>query len=285
MKVSVNEQKENVCMVTGATSGIGLATAQALAQKGKRVVLIGRDPGKCATTVTRIKQETGNPSVTFILADLSVQAQVYALAEEYKRRYSRLDVLVNNAGGFFTKRRLTDDGIEMTFALNYLSMFLLSNLLLDNLEASAPARIVNVSSEGHRTARLDFDNLYGELRYQGMQAYGQAKLAVVLFTYELARRLEGTQVTVNALHPGFVATNIGKNDGWRSRIFALVMKLFAVSPEEGAETSIYLAASNEISGETGKYFIKKTEVASAPATYDQATARQLWDISVQMTGL
>jgi NAD(P)-dependent dehydrogenase (short-subunit alcohol dehydrogenase family) len=220
-----------------------------------------------------------------MLADLSVQAQVRRLAQEFKRRYSRLDVLINNAGGFFMKRQLSADGIEMTFALNYLSVFLLTSLLLDTLKASAPARIVNISSDAHRRARINFEDLELERKYSGFGAYGQSKLAVALFTYELARRLEGTQVTVNALHPGFVATNLGRNNGWRIKLFAPLVKLMALSPEEGAETSIYLASSSEVAGITGKYFDKKKAVRSSLASYDETAARRLWEISAEMTGL
>jgi len=277
--------KEKTCMVTGATSGIGLATAQALAQQGATVIVVGRNPEKGATTVARIRQETGNPSVEFMLADLSVQAEIRHLAREFQSRYSRLDVLVNNAGGFFLKRQLSADGIEMTLALNYLNFFLPTHLLLDTLKASAPARIVNVSSTVHKNAQIDFENLQRERKYSGIGAYGQSKLAVVLFTYELARRLEGTQVTVNALHPGFVATNIATNNGWPFKLFVPLGRFIALSPKKGAQTSIYLASSPEVAGVTGKYFDKKKAAPLTAAPYDQAVAQRLWEISVKMTGL
>ena len=285
MTLEYGDIRRKICMVTGATAGIGLVTAQTLAQQGATVIVVGRNPEKGAATVARIQQETGNSSVEFMQADLSVQAQIRRLAQEFKNRYPRLDVLVNNAGGFFMKRQLSADGIEMTFALNHLSVFLLTNLLLDTLRASAPARIVNVSSDAHRNARINLEDLQWQQKYRGIGAYGQSKLAVVLFTYELARRLEGTEVTVNALHPGFVATNIGKNNGWLVRLFAPLMKLMALSPEEGAQTSIYLASSPEVAGVTGNYFDKKEPVRSAPASYDEAAAQRLWEISVEMTGL
>jgi NAD(P)-dependent dehydrogenase (short-subunit alcohol dehydrogenase family) len=273
------------CIVTGATSGIGLVTARALAQQGATVIAVARDPGKGAATVARIRQETGNRGVELLLADLSAQDQVRRMAREFQRRHSRLDVLVNNAGAFFWRRQLSADGIEMTFAVNYLSVFLLTNLLLDTLKASAPARIVNVSSRSHRSAHIDFDDLEWRHQYRGMAAYGRSKLALLLFTYELARRLEGTQVTVNALHPGFVATHIGQNNGWLVKLASPLLKLIARSPEEGAQTSIYLATSPEVEGVSGQYFIDAKPVPSAPASYDEAAAQRLWEISAAMTGL
>jgi NAD(P)-dependent dehydrogenase (short-subunit alcohol dehydrogenase family) len=273
------------CIVTGATSGIGLVTAQSLAQQGANTIVVGRNRDKGTATVDRITQETGNEAVEFMLADLSVQAQVRQLAQDIQDRYSRLDVLVNNVGAFFFRRQLSADGIEMTLALNYLNVFLLTNLLLDTLQASAPSRVVNVASESHRNAQIDFDDLQGERKYRGMGAYGQSKLAVVLFTYELARRVEPAQVTVNALHPGFVATNIGQNNGWLFKLLKPALKWVAVSPEEGAQTSIYLASSPEVAGMTGKYFEKKTAVPSSTASYDESTALRLWQVSAEMTGL
>ncbi|MGD1996331.1 MAG: SDR family oxidoreductase [Anaerolineae bacterium] len=274
-----------VCIVTGATSGIGLATAQALAQQRAQVIVVGRNPEKSATAVARIQHESGNPSVEFALADLSVQAQIRQLAEEFESRLSRLDVLINNVGDFFFRRQLSADGIEMTLALNYLGVYLLTNLLLDKLKASAPARVVNVSSDAHRRARIHFDDLELEHKYNGLKAYGQSKLAMVLFTYELARRLEGTGVTANALHPGFTATNIVTSNEGPLKLLAGLIKLVALPPEEGAQTSVYLASSPEVNGVTGKYFDKKRAVRSAPASYDEEAGERLWEISAQMTGL
>lgn len=193
---------------------------------------------------------------------------------------------MNNAGSFFMSRQESVDGIEMTFALNHLGYFLLTNLLLDTLEASAPARIVNVSSAAHERAQIDFEDLQGRQKYSGWQAYGQSKLANVLFTYELARRLEGTGVTVNALHPGFVATNLGAGTyGLIGRLFKKLVNLRGVSPEEGARTSIYLATSSEVEGVTRKYFVEQKAVPSSEASYDEATARRLWQVSAELTGL
>ncbi len=268
-----------VCIVTGAASGIGAMTAQALAQQGAAVILVGRDSEKGAVTVNRIKRQTGNPAVEFMRADLSAQKEIRRLAQQFRSHYQHLDVLVNNAGAIFARRQETVDGIEMTFALNYLSYFLLTNLLLDTIEASVPARIINVASRSHARAQIDFDDLQSRSGYRGLQAYAHSKLAIVLFTYELARRLEGTGVTVNALHPGVVATNFGMNE---SGILGLVMRLFRfafISPEQGAQTSIYLATSPEVEGVTGKYFVKCEAVPSSPASYDAATASRLWRVS------
>ena len=219
-----------------------------------------------------------------LLADLSSMAEVRRLAEAFKGRYGRLDVLVNNAGAIFVRRQNTVDGYEMTFALNHLSYFLLTNLLLDLLKASAPSRIVNVASDAHEGAKLDLDNLNGG-RFFTVQAYGRSKLANILFTYELARRLEGTGVTANALHPGFVATGFGANNGALTRIFMRLSHLFALTPAQGADTVIYLASSPDVEGISGRYFVRRQAVPSSPASYDEATARRLWEISAQMTGL
>lgn len=277
--------KDKICMVTGATSGIGLATAEDLAKQGATVIITARNAEKGESTVARLKRETGNQSVEFLIADLSIQAQIRNLAQEFQNRYSRLDVLVNNAGAIFLKRQLSKEGVELTFATNYVNYFLLTNLLLDTLKASAPSRIVNVSSDMQKNAKINFDDLQAEHKYSSFGAYGQSKLAIILFTYELARRLEGTQVTVNAVHPGFAASNIGKNNGWLGKIIAPMLKPFAISSTKAAETSIYLAASPEVEGITGKYFIKKKAVPSSPITYDETAAQRLWETSTQMTGM
>jgi NAD(P)-dependent dehydrogenase (short-subunit alcohol dehydrogenase family) len=293
-----------VCLVTGAASGIGAITAQALAQQGAAVILVDRDSEKGAVTVNQIKQQTGNPAVEFMRADLSAQKEIRQLAQQFKSRYQRLDVLVNNAGAIFPQRQETVDGLEMTFALNYLAYFLLTNLLLDMIKASAPARIINVSSRAHARAPIDFDDLGSRSDYRGPRAYARSKLAIVLFTYELARRLEGTGVTVNTLHPGSVATNFSTNHGG---VVGLLMRMIAtnfamnngkgtgllarlfrfalISPEEGAQTSIYLATSPEVAGITGKYFVKCKAVPSSPDSYDTATADRLWQVSAAHTNL
>ena len=274
-----------LCMVTGATSGIGKVTAQVLAQAGAEVIVVGRNKEKSEITVDRIKQQTGNPAIEYMLADLSSQAAIRQLAETFKRQHECLDVLVNNAGAFFLRRQQSVDGIEMTFALNHLGCFLLTNLLLDTLKASAPARVINVSSGSHRGERIDFNHLQGKRLYSGFRAYGESKLANIYFTYELARRLEGSGITVNAMHPGFVATNIGTNNGWIVRAIRPLMDLFALSAEEGADTINYLAISKEVEKITGKYFIKRKAVSSSPISYDESFARRLWQVSMELTGL
>jgi NAD(P)-dependent dehydrogenase (short-subunit alcohol dehydrogenase family) len=277
--------KGKTCMVTGATSGIGLVTIWALAQQGATVIAVGRNPEKGTATVERIRRETGNPAVEFMLADLSVQAAVRHLACQFEARYPRLDVLVNNAGAFFFRRQLSADGIEMTFALNYVSVFLLTHLLLPGLQASDAARIVNVSSDAHRSAQMNLQDLERRRWRSGFGAYAQAKLAVVLFTYELARRLQGTHVTANALHPGFVATNIYASSGGMVKLLAPLFARMAMSAEEGAQTSIYLASSPEVAGMSGAYFVRNQAVRSSLASYDQTVAGRLWTITQELTGL
>ncbi|MBF8285333.1 MAG: Short-chain dehydrogenase [Anaerolineales bacterium] len=277
--------ESKICMVTGATSGIGQVTARELARQGATVIVVGRSRERSEATVNRIKQQTDNPNVEYRLADLSVQKDIHQLAQEFKHKYQRLHVLVNNAGAIFLRRLESADGIEMTFALNHLNYFLLTHLLLDTLKASAPARIINVSSRAHaRVSGLNFDDLQNKRGY-GMNVYGQSKLMNVLFTYELARRLEGTGIMVNALHPGFVATRFATNNGLLVRLARPVLDLFALSAEEGAQTMIYLATSPEVEGVTGKYFVKEKAVLSSPASYDEAAARRLWQISEKMTSL
>jgi NAD(P)-dependent dehydrogenase (short-subunit alcohol dehydrogenase family) len=282
---------DQLCVVTGATAGIGLATTRALAQRGATVVLVARNPQKGERTIARLRQATGNPDVDFIQADLSSLAEVRDVVASLKRSYDRLDVLVNNVGSFFAQRRLSADGFEMTLALNYLGVYLLTRRLLDALKASAPARIVNVASDVHRQGRIHFENLGLAGAYGLMKAYAQSKLALVLFTYELARRLERAdepRVTVNAVHPGLVATDIWKGDGWWSPLADLLDPLFKLlvrSPEKGAETVVYLAASPEVAGVSGKYFFDQEPVRSSPASYDEETARRLWAVSAELVGL
>lgn len=279
--------KNKICLITGATSGIGEVTALALAQLGAQVVVVGRSEARGQATLRRIRSAVPNAELDLLLADLSSLAEVRQLAQQFKLRYSRLDVLINNAGAFFARRQQTMDGIELTFALNHLNYFLLTNLLLDPLKASAPARIVNVSSSGHwRARRMDFENLHQQGRwFDGWLAYGQSKLANIMFTYELARRLEGTGVTANVVHPGLVATRFGYNNGWLGRVVMPLIHAVALTSEQGAETLIYLAASPEVEGITGKYFESKRMLRSSPASYDQAAAKRLWEVSEAMTGL
>jgi NAD(P)-dependent dehydrogenase (short-subunit alcohol dehydrogenase family) len=274
------------CLITGATAGIGEVTACELARMGARVLLVGRDLQRCAGTVGRIREQTGSEAVETLCADLSSQAQVRRLAGEIQGRCDRLDVLVNNAGAIFMRRQESEEGVELTWALNHLSYFLLTNLLLDLLKASAPARIVNVSSDAHRGARLNFSDLEAQRGYSGFPVYARSKLANILFTFELARRLEGTGVTANALHPGFVGTRFAKNNGPLVALgLGLVYRFFALSPEQGARTSLYLAASPDVEGITGKYFVKSRPVRADRAAYDQEAANRLWQVSSEMVAL
>ena len=276
-----------VCIVTGANSGIGKATSLGLAQMGATVVMVCHDRTKGEEAQNEIKTKSGNDAINLLLAELSSQDSIRQLVENFQQHYTQLHVLVNNAGGVNLSRRDTVDGFEMTFAVNYLAPFLLTNLLLDKLKASAPARIVNVSSESHESGYIKMDDLQLEKKYRLMRAYGQSKLALVLFTYELARRLQGTGVTANCLHPGFVATNIGQSGVGRvgRSIVKLIFSSLGISPEEGAKTSIYLASSLDIEGVTGKYFVKSIPVRSAPISYDESLQRQLWEESAKLVNL
>ncbi len=275
-----------VCMVTGATSGIGKATALGLAQMGATVVMVSRDRARGEAAQSEIKTKSGNNAVDLLIADLSSQQSIRQLAENFKRNYTQLHVLINNAGVFMLTRRETVDGLEMTFAVDYLAPFLLTNLLLDVLKASAPARIVNVSSESHEAGYIKMDDLQAKKGYRPMRVYGQAKLALVLFTYELARRLQGTGVTANCLHPGFVATNFAQRDLWPiARTAAKLVLFFGISPEEGAKTSIYLASSPDVEGITGKYFVKSIPKRSTPISYDESLQQQLWEESAKLVNL
>ncbi len=276
-----------VCLVTGASSGIGRETALGLARLGVTLVIQGRDPDRSASALAEVRAASSGGSVELITADLSSLAEVRRLADEVQQRHDRLDVLVNNAGVFRMGRELTADGLEYTFALNHLAYFLLTTLLLERLTASAPARIVNVSSAAHRRARINFDDLMGEERYRGGAAYGQSKLANILFTVELARRLEGSGVTANSLHPGFVASNFGSGNntglGRAMRVAIRLLRPFARSPQRGAESSIYLASSQEAEGVTGRYFIDSREAQPSAAARDAAVAERLWTVSERLT--
>src|SRR3989440_10279657 len=276
-----------ICMVTGANSGIGKATALALAQMGATVVMVCRDRARGEEARSEITTKSKNNAVELLQADLSSQQSIRQLVEHFQRHYTHLHVLINNAGAAFPgRRRETVDGVEMTFAVNYLAPFLLTHLLLDVLKASAPARIVNVSSASHKSGYIQMDDLQGEKHNRSMRAYPQSKLAIVLFTYELARRLQGTGVTANCLDPGFVATNIGQTGA--SLPVRLLIKLigsFGTSPEKGAKTSIYLASSPEVEGVTGKYFLKRLPKRSAAISYDESLQRQLWEQSAKLVNL
>lgn len=271
------------CLVTGGTAGIGLATARELVRKGASVTIVGRDAARGDSAVASIRAATGRDTIDFVVADLSDQRRLRAFATAFRERRPKLDVLINNAGGLFGQRRLSADGIEMTFALNHLNYFLLTHLLLPSLRAAAPSRIVNVASEAHRGISLHFNNLQGEVRYNRWLAYKRSKLANLLFTYELSRRLVSQGVTANALHPGFVATEIGVRHAFVPGILWRIGKLAAVSVEKGAETSIYLASSPHIAGISGEYFIDCRPARSSEASYDEQAALRLWDVSANLT--
>lgn len=279
--------KDKVVLITGATAGIGKETARGVAQTGATVVLIGRNKEKGEQVVAEIKTATGNQNLDFLMADLFSIAEIRRVADEFKSKYDRLDVLVNNAGAIFDKRETTADGLERTFALNHISYFLLTNLLLSTIQQSAPARIISVSSIAHQFGdKVDFDDLQFERKtYSSLTAYGQSKLMNVLFTYELARRLKDTNVTANCLHPGGVASNFADNTGGLLKLAAWFFKnTFAISPARGAETSIYLATSPEIAGVSGKYFDNKKPKISSKISYDEAVQKQLWEASEKIVG-
>jgi NAD(P)-dependent dehydrogenase (short-subunit alcohol dehydrogenase family) len=273
------------CLVTGATSGIGLVTALELARRGARVIGVGRSPERCAEAARQIQEQTGTTAVEFLVADLSSQGEIRKLASLARAGTSQLDVLVNNAGLIRLQRELTVDGLEMTFALNHLAYFLLTNLLLDTLKASAPARIVNVSSAAHQGSKLDFDDLQAGAKYSPWRAYRRSKLANILFTRELARRLEGTGVSAYALHPGFVRTQIFRDEGFKGWLMRRASELFAITPEKGAQTSIYLATATDLNGQSGEYFINRKPARSSPESQDDVAARRLWEESAKLTGV
>lgn len=269
---------ERVYLITGANAGIGRATAERLAAAGGTVVLLCRALARGEEARRAIVAATGNTRVELLVADLSSQRQIREAAAEFHVRYGRLDVLINNAGILTRKRRLTEDGLELQFAVNHLAPFLLTHLLLDLLEASSPARIVTVSSEAHRAGRIDFADLQGERSYRGLRAYRQSKLANILFTRELARRLQGRGVTANAVHPGVVATGL-LFSGWR--IARLVRPLLR-DPARGAEPSAYLALSPEVAGVSGGYFVDHRPVEPSARAKDPETAKRLWEVSEEL---
>lgn len=272
-----------ICLVTGSTSGMGKVTAKELAKMGATVVLVGRNREKGEATQAEIKKETGNENVDLLIADLSLLQDVRHLAAEFQQKYHHLHVLVNNAGAIYSSREVTSEGLEATFAVNYLAPFLLTELLVETLKASAPARIVNVSSEVHRIGNIAFDNLQGEKRYATMSNYAQAKLAVILSTYELARRLEGTGVTVNVMSPGQMSgDNFNMGATGLIAFVTMLTKPFVMAVEVGAQTETYLATSPQVEGVTGKCFAKSQEKTSSKRSYDQALGQRLWQVSEQL---
>jgi retinol dehydrogenase-14 len=273
-------------LITGGTGGIGKATAIGLAQSGARVGIVGRDRARAEAAAADIRSRSGNPAVDVFAADMSSQAEVRRLAAAVLEAYPRLDVLVNNVGGFWEHRHVTADGLERTFAVNHLAPFLLTELLRERLIASGSARVVTVSSGAQSMGRIDFDYLQGERDYSGQRAYNQSKLANVMFTYELARRLEGTGVTATVLHPGVTRTNFSAEDQPRwMEIMGPVGRPFMKSPARGAVTPVYLASSPEVEGVTGQYFANRKPKKSSKASYDAAAASRLWRVSAELVGL
>lgn len=274
-----------ICLVTGATSGVGLFTALGLAQGGAEVVLVGRRLDRAEAAAELLEAQAGKPPRDLMTADLSGLDGVRALADQVRSRLPRLDVLVNNAGGFFLRRDETVDGLERTFALNHLSYFLLTNLLLDLLQSAPRSRVVNVASDSHRSARIHFDDLQLRRGYNPWRAYANSKLGNIWFTYELARRLSGKRITVNALTPGMVATNLGKQNLLIRPILSLGYALLGKPPVQGAETPVYLASSPEVEEVSGRYFVDKVEVPSSRQSYDEAAARRMWELSAALAGV
>lgn len=273
-------------LITGATSGIGLEASVALAARGAQLVMVGRDRNRTVRTLQEVRRRSGNRGVESLLCDLSSQTQIRQLSQDVLRRYGRLEILVNNAGTVFSTRTVTEDSIEATFAVNYLSAFLLTNLLLERIVKSAPARIVNVASTGHYNGTLDFEDLGFERGYQIMRAYSRSKLAEVLFTRELARRLAGTGVTVNAVHPGTVATSIwGRAPLYARPILAVARRLAMISPDKGAQAVVYLATSPEVAHSTGLYFDQFRPRRPSQLALDDAVAGRLWNESARLVSL
>jgi NAD(P)-dependent dehydrogenase (short-subunit alcohol dehydrogenase family) len=272
-----------VCVITGATSGIGLVAAERLAAQGARLVLVGRDPARGEAALAHIRARVPGAQLAIRYADLSRLAEMERLAAEIVAAEPRIDVVINNAGAMFSQRSVTEDGLERTFALNHMAYFVLSNRLRERLQAAAPARIVSVASDAHRGNTLDFTDLQSQRNYRGFTVYGRSKLANILFTRELARRLAGSGVTANCLHPGFVATRFGDNNGGLMRLGIGVAKnFFAISPEKGAETIVHLASSAEVAGATGGYFARSRPATPTAAAQDDAAAKRLWEESARL---
>jgi retinol dehydrogenase-14 len=285
MSELASSMKGRTVMITGATSGIGKATAMGLADMGASIVMVGRSSEKLEATREEIAQKTSNEDLETMKCDLSSMGEVRKLAKEYEKRHDKLDVLLNNAGGIMGERMLTADGYEYTFALNHLCPFVLTDQLLDILKATARSRIVTVSSSAHNFGHINFDDIMFEKNWKPFKAYGQAKLANVLFTYELSRRLKGTGTTANCLHPGVVRTGFGTKQKGPSKIGTAMIRPFSIGPMKGARTSIYLASSPQVEGISGRYFVREKEKRSAPETYDEAIAKRLWELSEKLTGI
>jgi len=282
----MSEMSEKVCIVTGSNSGIGKETTLALASMGATMVMVVRDMERGETARREISEKTGHSSTDLMLCDLSSQESIRRFADAFKGKYDKLHVLINNAGAEYDVRQVTVDGFERTLAVNYLAPFRLTHELLPLLKAGVPSRVINITSGLHKSGNVNFEDLQSEKDYDGMRAYANAKLMVLMFTYELARRLEGTGITVNVVHPGFAATNLGRNTGsLRSSLMFKVMRPFQTSARKAAETSIYLASSPDVEAVTGKYFRRKQEATSSPTSYDERMQKRLWDVTADLLGL
>jgi len=278
--------KGKICIVTGATSGIGRSTALGLARSGATLALVCRDPARAEAVVRAIRDETGSTAVEVFLADLASQAAIRRVADALLECHPRIHLLVNNAGVVNLQRRVTEDGIEEVFAVNHLAYFLLTHLLLPRLRESAPARIVNVASDAHKFVKgINFDDVGFSDGYKSMRVYGHSKLANLLFTFELARRLDGVGVTANCVHPGAVATGLGKNNGTIANVLIRTLAPFFRTPDKGAATTLHVATSPALEGVTGRYFANCRETRSSPASHDRDAAQRLWDLSANLTGL
>lgn len=277
--------KGKVVVITGGTSGIGLVAAEQLAAMGARIVLAARDKRRGEATLARLRQSGPGVEHSVHYADLSLIAEMKRLAAEIAAAEPRIDVLINNAGALFGSRQVTADGLELTFALNHAAYFVVTEGLRDRLVATAPARVINTSSDAHKGNRLDFNDLQSANNYRGFTVYGRSKLANILYTRELARRLAGTGVTANCLHPGFVATRFGDESGGMMSVGVKLAKNFAISPEKGAKTIVYLASSPEVGGLTGKYFYKCHETMPTREAQDDDAARRLWEQTEKLTGV
>lgn len=273
-------------VITGANAGMGKATSIELAKTGATVIMLCRDKARGEEALQEVQRASGNKSVKMMLCDLGSQESIRAFCAEFKKKYDRLNVLVNNAGVILPGRHETIDGYELQFSVNHLGHFLLTNLLIELIIASAPARIINVSSGAHKIGNIHVDDINLRKNYRLWRAYGQSKLANILFTYALSDRLKGTGVTVNCLHPGAVATNMGVNRSTGFGTFITrVLKPFFQTAREGAETTIYLATADDVAEETGKYFYRKKTIQSSKRSYDKKLAERLWTLSEEMTGL
>lgn len=277
--------KGKYCLITGANSGIGKATAIQLALQGAHIIMACRNPLKAEEAKKEIIYRSGNEQVDILLVDFAKQEEIRALAAAYQSKYPKLDLLVNNAGLIADKRIETAEGYELTFAVNHLGYFLLTNLLIDSLKSADRARVINVSSEAHRIGKLNFDDLHLKNDYSNIKAYSNSKLANILFNLELSSQLEGTGITTNALHPGVVNSNFGGNSSMLWQAMIVMARPFMVSIEKGAETSIYLATSDDVAAVSGRYFVRKKQRKPNSDAMDRVLAKRLWDISLELTGL